>query len=121
MSLAITVTFDDSVNGTTTDAFSLNDADGATLLSVLSVANAPQPPRPGPNQPPPPPPTPLTYDALYHQIANNFWLGLQARIGNIQLQAAQTTAMQAAQASVTSLSAATQSNTAPAVVAKPGV
>ena len=104
MSLIISVSFADSVNGNTTDTFSLNDADAATFLSVLALANANQGHRQQLNPP-------LTYDALYHQIANNLWLGLQARVQNIQLAAAQTAAMASVQASVPVLVATAQANT----------
>ena len=111
MSLTITVTFNDSVNGSTTDTFSLNDADGATLLSVLAAANAPGA-QGGPRQQQKPV-TPMTYDALYHQIANNLWLGLHGRVQNIQMQSAQATAVAAAQANVKVISAAAVAHTTP--------
>ena len=110
MSLTITVTFDDSVNGSTTDTFSLDDTDAGTLLSVLSVANTSVPPglkrAAREQQLPLPPVRPLVYDELYHTIANNFWLGLQARVHNIQREAAQDAAMAQAQASVKVITAA---------------
>lgn len=122
MSLQITVTFTDSVNGNTTDTINFNDADAATFLSVLGLLNANpdlmQQQRqilqaPGHQRQVSPQNPALAYDALYHSIAQNFLTALKVRIQGYQTLAAQAAAMAQAASSVAVLTPSANAQTTP--------